>query len=52
MEWSGLNLQLDIPPWLEKSFRFTVFILLENAIVKLSPWHELIIIPPCRTTPL
>ena len=35
-----------------------VFILLENAIVKLSPpanpspWHDLIISPPCRSPPL
>ena len=35
-----------------------VLILLENAIVKLSPpanpspWHDLIISPPCRTPPL
>ena len=31
LEWSGLYLQLNIPPWLGTVFRFTVFRLLENA---------------------
>ena len=31
LEWSGLYLQVNIPPWLETAFRFTVFRLLENA---------------------
>ena len=31
MEWSGLYLQVNIPPWLRKIFRFTLFRLLENA---------------------
>ena len=25
LEWSGLNLQMNISPWLGKIFRFTVF---------------------------
>ena len=24
IEWSGLYLQVNIPPWLEKNFRFSV----------------------------
>ena len=31
MEWSGLYLQVNIPPWLRKIFRYTLFRLLENA---------------------
>ena len=31
LELSGVNLQVDIPPWSGKIFRFTVFTLLENA---------------------
>ena len=31
IEWSGLYLQVNIPPCLGKSFRITVFRLLENA---------------------
>ena len=30
IEWSGLYLQVNIPPWLGKFFKFTVFRLLEN----------------------
>ena len=50
VDWSGFYLQVYIPSWLEKSLRFTVFRLLENAFVKLPcPYHDLIINPPCRT---
>ena len=31
IEWLGLYLQVNIPPWLAKIFRFKVFRLLENA---------------------
>ena len=34
---SGLYLQVNIPPWLEKNFRFTVFTLLENAFCETPP---------------
>ena len=38
LELSGVNLQVDIPPWSGKIFRFTVFTLLENAFCEiLSP---------------
>ena len=30
IEWSELYLQVNIPPWLGKNFKFTVFRLLEN----------------------
>ena len=33
MGWPGLNLQVNIPRWLEKAFRFTVTTLLENAFI-------------------
>ena len=49
---SGFYLQVYILSWLEKSLRFTVFRLLENAFVKLPcPYHDLIINLPCRTGP-
>ena len=52
IDWSGLYLQVFIPPWLGNIFRFTVFTLLKNAFVKLSPWHDLIISTPMwNTTP-
>ena len=31
IEWPGLYLQVNIPPWLGENVRFTVFRLLENA---------------------
>ena len=34
IDWSGLYLQISIPPWLGKFSRFTVFRLLENAFAK------------------
>ena len=36
---------MDIPPWLGTIFRFTVFILLENAFSETPspPWYDLII---------
>ena len=49
---------MNIQPWLGKIFKFTVFRLLENAFLKLTPsppppssWHDLIISPPWRTHP-
>ena len=43
---------MNVPPWLGKMFRFPVVRLLENAFVKLLlPWHDLILVPLCRTTP-
>ena len=51
IEWSGLYLQVNIPPWLGKIFKFTVFRLLENAfcetpypLVSSDHWC-----PSCRT---
>ena len=37
IEWSELYLQMNIPPWLSKNFRFTVFRLLENAFCETPP---------------
>ena len=38
IEWSGLHLQVNIPPWLGNIFRLTVFRLLENRFCK-TPFH-------------
>ena len=52
IDWSGIFLQVHIPSWLAKIFRFTVFRLLENAFARLPcPYHELIINRPRRTVP-
>ena len=37
IEWLELYLHVNIPPWLGKTFRFTVFGLLENAFCESSP---------------
>ena len=31
IDWSWIYLQMNLPPWLGKFLRFTVFILLKNA---------------------
>ena len=50
VDWSGLYLQVYVHSWLAKVLRFTVFRLLENALVKLPhPYHDLIISLPCNT---
>ena len=52
VDQSGLYLQVYIPSWSGKVFKFTVFRLLENGFVKLPrPWKDLIINPLCRTNP-
>ena len=44
MERSGLRLQVNIPSWLGKIFRLTLFTLLENEFLKFPSWHDLTII--------
>ena len=52
VDQSGLYLQVYIPSWSGKVFKFTVFRLLENGFAKLPrPWNDLIINPLCRTNP-
>ena len=51
-DWSGLYLELCIPLWLTKIFRFTIFRVLKNVFSKLPcPWHDLIISPHVKTDP-
>ena len=46
VDWSGHYLQVHIFSWLTKILRFTVFKLMENAIVKICcPWHAIILNP-------
>ena len=54
MEWSGFNLQVDIPPCMGKFFRFTIWETLGNRFIvfiiyeTLSPLH---LLPPPNPTP-
>ena len=44
LERSGLRLQANIPSWLGKIFRLTLFTLLENEFLKFPSWHDLTVI--------
>ena len=52
IEWSEIYLQANIPPWLGKILRFTVFRLLQNVFVILPSSSGMIwsLVPACRTT--
>ena len=54
IDYSGYYLQVCIPPWLGKFFRFTVLRLLNKSFLKLSlpSCHDLIISPPCKLPPI
>ena len=46
IEWSELYLQVNIPQWSGKIFRFTVFRLLKNVFCETPPpWYVLVISP-------
>ena len=50
--WSELYLEVNIPPQLEKSFRFTVFRLLKNVFANPPPLDMIwSLVYSCRTTP-